>query len=257
MAVLKGKVNGAWQEINGVNLISNGTFAGITVIAALDEPPSPAEQTVWVKTSIAVPKWTIQPDEPASPTEGQLWLAETYLARAALIAITQTHEIHCSVSRCMQYTGGEWVRRECTVYKGGEWKETGVYWFEEGAGYNSAHFGALYLSSYAEIAEGNAYIRFKSSPNTYPKCSSQTALSAGTYNYLVVDAEIDGGSGTPYLTAGAAVNYTGGAFSVSRQIYSTARTVTVIDISAAGTDFYPLIQLTSGSTAKIYNVWLM
>ena len=258
MAVLKGKVNGEWKEITSSTFQYNGAFAGITVIVSSAEPANPAEQTVWVKSDVTdIPKWTIQADEPASPAEGQVWLAETHLAKVELIAMTQTNEVHCAIAQARQYVSGAWVWCECKIYAGGEWKDTGVYWFKAGEGYNSTVFGALYLHEYASVDAANGYIAFAESPNTYPKCSSQNLITAGRYKYLCVDAEFNTTVSDKYLTIGTAPNYATSEFTLSQKIYNQNRAATVIDISGASEDFYLKLMLLSQSTGKIYNVWLM
>ena len=258
MAVLKGKVNGEWKEINGVALRYNGAFAGITVIVSPAEPANPAEQTVWVKSDVTdIPKWTIQADEPASPSEGQVWLAETHLAKVELIAMTQTNEVHCAIAQAWQYVSGAWVWCECKIYVGGEWKDTGVYWFKEGEGYNSTVFGALYLSDYATVDAANGYIAFASSTSTYPKCSCQNLIPAGRYKYLFVDAEFNTSGTSKYLTIGTASVYATDKFTLSQRIYDKNRATTVFDISGASEDFYLKLMFQPQMTGKIYNVWLM
>lgn len=259
MAVLKGKVNGEWKDIKSATLRYNGAFAGITVIVSPAEPANPAEQTVWVKSDVTdIPKWTIQADEPASPAEGQVWLAETHLAKVELVAMTQTNEVHCAIAQARQYVSGAWVWCECRIYVGGEWKDTGVYWFKAGEGYNSTAFGALYLDDHATVDAANGYIAFAYSANTYPKCSCQNKIPAGRYKYLFVDAEFNTAESGKYLTIGTATSgYASTAFNLSQKIYSQNRATTVFDISGASEDFYLKLMLQDDSTGKIYNVWLM
>ena len=234
------------------------TDIGLRIAAQLSEPLEATDNMIWIETETAVPegKYMVSSQQPAAGLEnGFVWIREMYLPKAE-IHIPDSHTA-LSIAQVWQLENGEWIWKRAHVYDldAEEWRDTGVYWFKAGTGFNTEVFGAVYISNSVKalIGENNSCINFSSAQVTV---SMQNLIPAGKFKYLVVDAEITGGSDG--LRVGVDDEYTGAQFLHFQELYNHVRTTTVIDISAVSTAFLPKCYLpVAGTSAKVYNLWLL
>lgn len=242
-----------------LNEIYQGADLGLQIAAQLNQPANPADNMIWIETETAMPvgKFMVSSQQPTvGIVNGFLWLREMYLPLAE-ITLPESH-VSMSIAQVWQYENGVWVWKKGHVYKAAdeEWKDTGVYWFKSGTGFNTAVFGAASTGD-AEVSQDNASISIQRNGG-YVSC--QTIQSAGKFKYLILDASVsaDSSSFGHNLDVGASSDYTGSSFisGASQTLYVGGRAETVIDISSASSDFYPKC-CSFYATASIYNVWLV
>ena len=238
--------------------IHQGADLGLQIVTQLNQPANPSDNMIWVETETNMPvgKYMVSSQRPtAGLVNGFLWFREMHLPLVE-ITLPGSH-VSLSIAQVWQYENSAWVWKAGHVYKSAdhEWKDTGVYWFKAGTGFNTAVFGAIYKSSASKVTvmDDNAYIDFLSAQVSL---SSQTLQSTGKYKYLVADVRVDEGD-APFVI-GVGRNPQASTMLISQNLYRGARAETVIDISEAGEAFAPIFFMgTSGSQAEVYNVWLV
>lgn len=238
--------------------IHQGADLGLQIVTQLNQPANPSNNMIWVETETNMPagKYMVSSQRPATGlVNGFIWLREMYLPLVE-ITLPGSHA-SLSIAQVWQYENGAWVWKAGHVYKSAdeEWKDTGVYWFKAGTGFNTAVFGATYKSNASRVTVmgDNAYIDFLSAQVSL---SSQTLQSTGKYKYLVVDAIVDEGDSP--LVVGVGRNPQSSTMIISQNLYRGVRAETVIDISEVGEAFSPIFYLgTTGTQAEVYNVWLV
>ena len=261
-----------WTEDDKAEIVADvleeiyqGADLGLQIACQLDQPASPADNMIWVETETAMPagKYIASSQQPtAGLVNGFLWLREMYMPLAE-ITLPGSH-VSLSIAQVWQYENGAWVWKSAHVYSSAdeEWKDTGVYWFKEGVGFNNAVFGATYKStnSLILIDQNNSCIEFvhQTSGSVYKTLSAQTLLPANKYHYLVIDAEVTyGGSSSP-LMVGIDNDYSAEtAPDIGQNFVMQSRGITVIDISSADAPFVPKCRGNEIVGAKIYNLWLV
>lgn len=242
--------------------IYQGADLGLQIVTQLNSPANPSDNMIWVETETDMPvgKYIVSSQQPTSGlVNGFLWLREMYLPLAE-ITLPGSH-VSLSIAQVWQYENNTWVWKQGHIYKSSdaEWKDTGVYWFKEGTGFNSAVFGAVYNSnpSYIVIDQNKSCLQFSTYTSGYTSyVNTQTGIQAGRFHYLVVDAEILSSS-LSFLRVGIGDPGTPGVSRISQELYDRSRGLTVIDISAITTAFVPMCQRSSDTAAKIYNLWLV
>ena len=104
--------------------IGNSSAAGslnFTVVCNSTQPENPAENTIWINTSIPMGSWYAMPSEPESFVEGDVWLQ---LAPSSFsIEVTEDNQLNVEISKIKQYTSKGWISRSAMIYLNGEWVE--------------------------------------------------------------------------------------------------------------------------------------
>ena len=235
--------------------IYQGADLGLQIVTQLNRPASPADNMIWVETETAMPvgKFMVSSQQPTSGVvNGFLWFREMYLPLVE-ITLPGSH-VSMSVAQVWQYENGAWVWKKGHVYKAAdeEWKDTGVYWFKSGTGFNTDVFGAVY-EDVNNVSANNDYFEIDTG---FMSC--QTVQSAGKFRYFIIDASVSSYQTTlsGVLTFGVGGTNHDDSFIVSQHISPGTRDVVVVDISSVNTGFYPKCSVSYG-VGKIYNIWLV
>lgn len=103
-----------------------GGSLNFKVVGGTSAPASPAENTIWVNTSVAITSWIFSTTAPTSPAAGMVWFATGNSSSVAFNAVKK-NGIWIYPASCQQYISGSWVSKTAKTYKGGAWVEW-LYW---------------------------------------------------------------------------------------------------------------------------------
>lgn len=90
------------------------------VVGGTTRPSNPQENTIWINTSTAIPKWSISPKQPSSPSSGTVWIQTETDGDNAFNAI-KNNEIYLILGDAKQYVSGTWKDVDAQLYTGGKW----------------------------------------------------------------------------------------------------------------------------------------
>ena len=242
--------------------IYQGADLGLQIVTQLNQPSNPADNMIWVETETSMPagKYMVSSQRPTTGlVNGYIWFREMHLPLVE-ITLPGSH-VSLSIAQVWQYVNGVWVWKAGHVYKAAdqEWKDTGVYWFKAGTGFNSAVFGAVYSTDTYHIkpAPDNAYLEFERvSSGSTSVIETTTLIPSGKYHYLVADAEVLSSS-LASLKVGIGGYDNPASFSVSQELTAQQRNLVVIDISGAAGTFVPKCVKEPSTDARVYNLWLV
>lgn len=97
-----------------------GTALNVKVIGGVSQPSSPAKNTIWVNTDVAIKSWQFSGSEPAEPIESMVWIATAKSGSVSINALKKNAILLCPLY-VKQYVSGEWVSKEVHVYTDGNW----------------------------------------------------------------------------------------------------------------------------------------
>lgn len=120
---------------NCLNFISGGAGLNVSIKGGTQPPASPAENTVWVNTDIAVTGWVISKDQPEEVPMGTVWVKSDTTGNAC-INIARKNRVYVTLSCCKQWTGSGFETRQASVYIDGQWQEllkVPLYIYNEGS----------------------------------------------------------------------------------------------------------------------------
>lgn len=109
---------------------TGGAGLNLTILASVEQPPSPVENLVWINTDTAIPNWYWQTDEPAAgeKKEGVLWITINALATNKL-DLLRNNNLVVGFGTPRQYKNGNWETVGGKIYYNGSWHnlQTFVY----------------------------------------------------------------------------------------------------------------------------------
>ena len=104
-----------------------GVGLNFKIIGATTQPASPKENTIWVNTSLNIPRYSI--DNIVVPN----WTAPTgtvnfaaYICNSVTdknFSVFKNNEISIRLINAMQYDGTNWVEKKAKIYKNGAWQD--------------------------------------------------------------------------------------------------------------------------------------
>ena len=109
------------------NLYSGQEALNLSVAFSATRPASAQENTIWVNTDKAVPKWTFSERAPEGPRMWQGWI-KTGNPTKTSINILEENQIFLDLAGAYLYTGAEWKSAESYIYKNGSWLQLSREW---------------------------------------------------------------------------------------------------------------------------------
>lgn len=103
-----------------------GGSLNFKVVGGTSAPAAPAENTIWVNTSVAITSWVFSATAPTSPAAGMVWFATGSSSSVAFNAVKK-NGIWVYPAGCQQYVSGAWVDKTAKTYQSGAWVEW-LYW---------------------------------------------------------------------------------------------------------------------------------
>ena len=110
-----------------------GQALNFRIVGGLARPSTPRENTIWIKTDVAIGEWFISPKAPGKPAGGMVWVKSG--GSSTKINALKKEEISIALSSAQQYIGGQWKNMEAYAYIGGKWVQfsnTRVYLYHNG-----------------------------------------------------------------------------------------------------------------------------
>ena len=96
-----------------------GQALNFRIVGGLARPSTPRENTIWIKTDVAIGEWFISPKAPGKPAGGMVWVKSG--GSSTKINALKKEEISIALSSAQQYIGGQWKNMEAYAYIGGKW----------------------------------------------------------------------------------------------------------------------------------------
>ena len=97
-----------------------GQTLNFKMVGALTQPDSATENTIWVKTDVAINAWSIAEDAPSEPAGGMVWVKARSDGSVSFNTLRK-NAIIVFLSSAQQYIGGQWKNMEAYAYIGGKW----------------------------------------------------------------------------------------------------------------------------------------
>lgn len=110
---------------------SGGGSLNFKVVGGTSAPASPAENTIWVNTSVAITSWVFSTTAPTSPAAGMVWFATSSSSSVAFNAVKK-NGIWVYPAGCQQYVSGAWVTKTAKTYQSGTWKDWAFWLYKDG-----------------------------------------------------------------------------------------------------------------------------
>lgn len=118
--------------IGRTNACATGSSLTYTVVGADSQPSTPANNTIWVKTTEPIVGHIFSSTQPAG-VPGVVWF-QTGTASAAAMDATAGNIIMVYPLHCKQYISGAWVQKPAKSYINNAWVDWITYLFESGEG---------------------------------------------------------------------------------------------------------------------------
>lgn len=164
-----------------------GQTLNFKMVGALTQPDSATENTIWVKTDVAINAWSIAEDAPSEPAGGMVWVKARSDGSVSFNTLRK-NAIIVFLSSAQQYIGGQWKNVEAHAYIGGTWVQfswTRVSLYNNGV-WNTSLTGEW-------IAQGKL-LSSKSNPALTPH------VTKNADNFNVYYNSSDNGSGIYYAS---------------------------------------------------------
>lgn len=110
---------------------SGGTSLGFKVVGGTSQPTSARENTIWVKTSIAITSWVFSPDFPDNRSEGMVWIKTGTSSGVEFNALRKNALMVYPIS-AKQYISGGWGAKTAMSYQDGAWHSWIRYLYNNG-----------------------------------------------------------------------------------------------------------------------------
>lgn len=104
----------------GIGRTNTGGGIKLHVVGGTSRPGSAAENTIWLNTSTAIPKWGIQNDAPGSPAAGEVYIT-TRNVTSNVLNISSPNAVKVYLGTARQYVNNAWVDLDGQVYYSGSW----------------------------------------------------------------------------------------------------------------------------------------
>lgn len=102
---------------------TGGFGLNLKIVNGATMPSNPRENTVWVKTTVAIKSYALSVSQPEIGTEGLLWLKTAYTGIE--INVGKKNDMLISLAMAKIYSNGEWATLKGYVYKEGSWVQFG------------------------------------------------------------------------------------------------------------------------------------
>jgi len=111
------------------------------VVGGTTKPSSVAENTIWLNTSTAIPKWCVQNSAPDSPSAGDVYITVRTTTSNAL-NIGSAFDVTLYLGTAWQYQSGAWVQLLGEVYYSGSWHGLQTFVYDGTIGSTTGNYNA-------------------------------------------------------------------------------------------------------------------
>lgn len=98
----------------------NGAGLNFKVVGGTTEPTNPKENTIWVNTTTAISKWSLDKREPTSPIDGQIWIQIGNVDGDISFNALKKNKIDVQVYAVYQLIDSEWMPKIAYIYTDNE-----------------------------------------------------------------------------------------------------------------------------------------
>lgn len=114
----------------GIGRTNTGGGIKLHVVGGTTRPGSAAENTIWLNTGTAIPKWGIQNDVPGSPAAGEVYIT-TRNVTDNVLNVSSPNAVKVYLGTARQYVNGAWADLTGEVYYSGSWHglQTFIYYY--------------------------------------------------------------------------------------------------------------------------------
>ena len=131
--------------------MSGGGGGGLNfkVIGGTTQPSNPAQNTIWINTTIDIAEYMLTPTAPSNPYIGLLWIKTGLTGKATFDALKK-NTLQLSVSDCKQYISDKLSPMDGFIYQDSEWIRISSVWdgtlFDNGNQYEDYTGGWVHSS---------------------------------------------------------------------------------------------------------------
>lgn len=218
------------------------------IVDGTTQPPTAAENTIWVNTGVEITSWAFTKNEPETIEEGMVWF--NLSGGPASIPVDKNGNIVLTPFECKQRNGGEWTRCDAYVYQSGSWvlfAESNLYlymagnileeitggWVAEGKKSASSGGGTAKMPT---ITEGDDGITFVVSGGTYNVGVVYLANSFDIRKYKTISVTLSEATVAPQFCVWTSIGYYGSDNTVVYQNTGTGAGERTYDISGLSSD---------------------
>lgn len=190
-------------------LYGNGGGGGglnFKVVGGTAQPESPKENTIWVKTDVAIPMCHFRAETNPSwaEPEGTVFITSSTVPVNTYIDVIKENPkkiaIFLQLLGCIQYSAGAWRKRDAYVYKGGVWVQfskviTNYYLYNMGDTCDSITGG--WTSTYnATVTNGTSSMTIRAN-GSYKAGGATTvnAIDVSDFDTLIFNGSLVSGTG--------------------------------------------------------------
>lgn len=161
---------------------NSGAGGGISlkVKGGTTAPASPAENTVWVNTDVAVATVYVCYDTPSTPRSGSVWIKPADNGNNT-VSLSKRDIVVLRVGVVSQYISSAWVGKDASVYVSGSWVPIQEWAYNNGTKYGEFTPALGSNGLYSDESATNGYLRL------YDKDSA-----AGWKNACLYTSEVKG-----------------------------------------------------------------
>jgi hypothetical protein len=237
--------------------VSGGASLNFNVVGSTEQPASPKENTVWVKTDSKITSWVCSPVQPAEPAEGMVWLKTGYSSNVHFNALKK-NSIDVYLLSVTLWDGSAWKHYEASLHKNGAWEDV-RYWIIKDGQIIESTVGSFSTKVNTEfktmgtIKYNSDHIELTAAAMRSIGLYSVDPIKSSLYQTLVADISSSNGNG----------NY-GRHYIELGSVWASAkfeRTEKRFDISNVKSDESVIFWAMQGNSSvnavtKIYNAWL-
>lgn len=254
---------------------NTGGSIKLHVIGNSARPEGAGENTIWLNTSMAIPKWSIINTAPNDPVIGEVYITTRFATENILnVANPNVVSIYLGSAKQWRNDGGtnKWVDLSGEVYYSGSWHDISTFMYDGSRGLGtenySAEFGGVKTQWSMTGSDGTSYGETDSSDHFTVTCNKATAK----YNSgLAVDLSgVDSIEVVFTFSKGSAggcnfgvVSTKGGSHIAKSSDYSSSvgsKTTATIDTSSLSGNYYFMATLwnnTNTSSVNVYEIKLV
>lgn len=137
-------VSGCWYTfiIDGttINFRQGGAGLNFKIVGGTVQPTSPAENTIWVNTDVAIGDWQFVSTQPTTRSDGtalqngDIWIVTATESLTRFNAL-KNNSIILSLMRCMQLSGTNFITKTAKIFKNSAWVDILQQYLSEGVSF--------------------------------------------------------------------------------------------------------------------------
>jgi len=216
--------------------------------------------TIWVNTETDINGYAFSADEPASPVEGMVWI-KTATESATPINVDKKNTVLIYPQTAQQYVGGAWVGKTAKVYTDGTWHELwDGYYYKLGETYEAITGGYSAGTSLAKVTfnSNNMVITQASGTSAGNVVATVETVDVTDVNTLVFDCLADSTDACSVGVGSVRDNWNN--YIATAKVNNTARALVTLDVSSITGEVYILLKAWFNSAISkgkltVYNIY--